>query len=60
MEIKSVDSHGRIILLKTRRNRLKTRSIDALAVFIMEREGIYEIYTFDRNFKKAKVTIVQE
>jgi predicted nucleic acid-binding protein len=60
VEIKSVDSHGRIILLKTRRNRLKTRSIDALAVFIMEREGIYEIYTFDRNFKKAKVTIVQE
>lgn len=60
MEIKSVDSQGRIILAKSWRNRLKTRSIDALAVIIMEREGIDEIYTFDRHFKPAKVTIVQE
>jgi len=33
---------------------------DALAVLIMERQGIYEIYTFDRHFKQAKVRIVQE
>lgn len=33
---------------------------DALAVIIMERQGIDEIYTFDRHFKQAKVTIVQE
>ena len=33
---------------------------DALAVIIMEREGIDVIYTFDRHFKQAKVTIVQE
>ncbi len=33
---------------------------DALAVIIMEREGIDEIYTFDRHFKQAKVAIVQE
>jgi len=33
---------------------------DALAVIIMERENIDEIYTFDRHFKQAKVTIVQE
>jgi hypothetical protein len=33
---------------------------DALAVLIMERQGISEIYTFDRHFKQAKVRIVQE
>jgi len=33
---------------------------DALAVLIMERQGIREIYTFDRHFKQAKVRIVQE
>jgi len=33
---------------------------DALAVLIMERRGIREIYTFDRHFKQAKVRIVQE
>jgi predicted nucleic acid-binding protein len=33
---------------------------DALAVLIMERLGIREIYTFDRHFKQAKVRIVQE
>jgi len=26
----------------------------------MERQGIREIYTFDRHFKQAKVRIVQE
>ena len=33
---------------------------DALAIIIMEREGIDEIYTFDRHFNQAKVRIVQE
>jgi len=33
---------------------------DALALLIMERQGIREIYTFDRHFKQAKVRIVQE
>jgi predicted nucleic acid-binding protein len=33
---------------------------DALAVRIMERQGIREIYTFDRHFKQAKIRIVQE
>ena len=33
---------------------------DALAVIIMERQGIDEIYTFDRHFKQVKVRIVQE
>ena len=33
---------------------------DALAVLIMERQGIREIYTFDRHFKQAKVRIMQE
>ena len=32
---------------------------DALAVLIMERQGIREIYTFDRHFKQAKVRTVQ-
>ncbi|MDD5142455.1 type II toxin-antitoxin system VapC family toxin [Methanoregula sp.] len=33
---------------------------DALALIIMERLGIDEIYTFDRHFRKTGVTIVQE
>jgi len=33
---------------------------DALAIIIMERQGIDEIYTFDRHFKQARVRIVQE
>jgi predicted nucleic acid-binding protein len=33
---------------------------DALAVIIMERQGIDEIYTFDRHFNQVKVRIVQE
>lgn len=33
---------------------------DALALIIMERLGIDEIYTFDRHFTKSGVTIVQE
>lgn len=33
---------------------------DALALIIMERLGIDEIYTFDRHFAKTGVTIVQE
>lgn len=33
---------------------------DALALIIMERLGIDEIYTFDRHFLKTDVTIVQE
>jgi len=33
---------------------------DALAVLIMERLGIREIYTFDRHFKQVKVRTVQE
>jgi len=41
--------------------RKSTISInDALAIMIMERQGIDEIYTFDRHFKQAKVRIVQE
>ena len=33
---------------------------DALAIIFMERQGINEIYTFDRHFNKTKVRIVQE
>jgi predicted nucleic acid-binding protein len=33
---------------------------DALAVIVMERLGIEEIYTFDRHFLQAPVRIVQE
>ena len=33
---------------------------DALALIVMERQGIDEIYTFDRHFRQAKVTIVQD
>ncbi|MDP3565002.1 MAG: type II toxin-antitoxin system VapC family toxin [Methanoregula sp.] len=32
---------------------------DALALIVMDRQGIGEIYTFDRHFKQAKVRIVQ-
>ena len=41
--------------------RKSTISInDALAIIIMERQGIDEIYTLDRHFKQVKVRIVQE
>lgn len=33
---------------------------DALAVLVMERQGIDEIYTFDKHFRQAPVRIVQE
>ncbi|MFA7694516.1 MAG: type II toxin-antitoxin system VapC family toxin, partial [Methanoregula sp.] len=33
---------------------------DALAVIVMERQGIDEIYTFDKHFRQAPVRIVQE
>lgn len=33
---------------------------DALALIVMERQGIDEIYTFDRHFNRAAVRIVQE
>ena len=33
---------------------------DALAILIMERQGIGEIYTFDRHFNNTKVKIVQK
>jgi hypothetical protein len=33
---------------------------DALAVLVMERLGIEEIYTFDKHFRQAPVRIVQE
>jgi predicted nucleic acid-binding protein len=33
---------------------------DALAILIMERQEIGEIYTFDRHFSSAKVKIVQK
>ncbi len=33
---------------------------DALALIVMERQGIDEIYTFDRHFNRMKVGIVQE
>jgi len=33
---------------------------DALAVVVMEREGISEVYTFDRHFRGARVRVVQE
>jgi predicted nucleic acid-binding protein len=33
---------------------------DALALIIMKRQGIDEIYTFDRHFRQAKVRVVQE
>jgi len=33
---------------------------DALALIVMERQGIDEIYTFNRHFRQAKVRIVQE
>ena len=53
----SADDYRESILLA----RNSTISInDALATMIMERQGIDEIYTFDRHFKQAKVRIVQE
>lgn len=33
---------------------------DALALVVMERRGIGEIYTFDRHFEKAPVRVVQK
>jgi len=33
---------------------------DALAVVVMERDGISEVYTFDRHFREARVKVVQE
>jgi|SRR5208337_3677141 len=33
---------------------------DALAVLVMERKGIDEIYTFDRHFRQVKVRVVQD
>ncbi len=33
---------------------------DALALIIMEKEGINEIYTFDRHFERVPVWCVQE
>ena len=33
---------------------------DALAVIVMERQGIEEIYTFDKHLRSAPVRIVQE
>jgi hypothetical protein len=33
---------------------------DALALIVMEQQGIDEIYTFDRHFERAAVHIVQE
>ena len=33
---------------------------DALAVIVMERQGIEEIYTFDKHLRLAPVRIVQE
>jgi uncharacterized protein len=32
---------------------------DALAILIMQRQGIDEIYTFDQHFRQAKVRVVQ-
>jgi predicted nucleic acid-binding protein len=39
--------------------RLDISINDALAVMVMERLGIEEIYTFDRHFRQAPVRIVQ-
>ena len=33
---------------------------DALALVVMEQQGIDEIYTFDRHFSQASVRVVQE
>ena len=33
---------------------------DALAVVVMEMQGISEIYTFDRHFQRTGVTVVRE
>ena len=33
---------------------------DALALVVMEQQGIDEIYTFDRHFSQAPVRVVQE
>jgi predicted nucleic acid-binding protein len=33
---------------------------DALALVVMDRHGIDEIYTFDRHFDRVPVTVVQE
>jgi len=40
--------------------KLAISTNDALALIIMERQGIDEIYTFDRHFRQVKITIVQE
>jgi len=53
----SVDDYRESILL-AQKSAISIN--DALAILIMERQGIDEIYTFDRHFNQAKVRIVQE
>ena len=53
----SVDDYRESILL-AQKSAISIN--DALAILIMERKGIDEIYTFDRHFTQAKVRIVQK
>ena len=53
----SVDDYRESILL-AQKSAISIN--DALAILIMERQGIDEIYTFDRHFTQAKVRIVQK
>ena len=53
----SVDDYRESILL-AQKSAISIN--DALAILIMERQGIDEIYTFDRHFTRAKVNVVQK
>ena len=53
----SVDDYRESILL-AQKSAISIN--DALAILIMERQGIDEIYTFDRHFSQTPVRVVQE
>jgi hypothetical protein len=57
VEAVSVDDYRESIML-AQKSAISIN--DALAIIIMEQQGIDEIYTFDRHFSRAKVRIVQE
>ena len=57
VEAVSVDDYRECIML-AQKSAISIN--DALAIIIMEQQGIDEIYTFDRHFNQAKVRIVQE
>jgi len=57
VEAVSVDDYRESIML-AQKSAISIN--DALAIIIMEQQGIEEIYTFDRHFNRSKVRIVQE